>query len=188
MYQNNAAEEELIGLMQQHGIDMDEVDPDIFSTLAGSRFVPLIRDNSVDINDLLNLDLESLQYICNNDSIVQELQNKKIDFVEFQELLENNFADFVEVHRYNNSVAHILTLYRENPLHLRFLNADNSPEDIVRENADDAEIVRFAIRHGYVDDEDIASIQHSLMGDDDNIPAAYMEFQAHLIGMESDSN
>lgn len=79
---------------------------------------------------------------------------------------------------YNRS--DIIQLYKENPLHLKFMTRDyDDYNELFLENSHDAEFIQFALEH-YSDHIYIDRIQQELRGDGEDEPTAFIEFNAIL--------
>ncbi|XP_076681831.1 uncharacterized protein LOC143375973 [Andrena cerasifolii] len=178
-YERTPEEQELIDIMNEREIPFTDLSRKSLLLIINSQIIDLIKDNTIDLQDLIDLDEETLEFILNRDEIIQALKDKTVYLDDLIDL-RDNLDEFSEaLNEY--SVEYIVKSYKEDPLHLKFM-ADG-PWDIVYMNSDDENIVRFAIEHQYIDDEDVATISEELLrGKDES--AANMDFNAILLRIE----
>ena len=122
----------------------------------------MLKDGSVDLKDLLNLyRITTQKYKQDFSEVLQE----------FQTAVENG----------EYPVSDILERYEDHHLHLEFMSGD--PTDIVLENSDNEEIVKFGIKNY---DVDIEWIREELRGDRDWDSTALIDFDVEIGTYEED--
>jgi len=178
-YIRTPEEQELIDTLKERKISYDNLSRKYLLMMV--QIMRLI-ENEINMEDLFDMDEETIEYIFENDEIIQALNDKEVDLSDLIDICRDNLDDFMSAcDNHLCEVQEVVKLYHENPLHLEFMI--NDPYDFAYENSDDADIVHFAIDNQYIDDDDLRNISEELLqGREDS--AANMDFQVILMERE----
>jgi hypothetical protein len=192
-YIRSENETKLLKVLEDLDIKISNFSRDAILILAQEEILEMIEDELIDPNDLIGLPLKALEALFYSDEIIEMLKDGSVDLKDllnlyrittqkykqdFSEVLQE-FQTAVENGEY--PVSDILERYEDHHLHLEFMSGD--PTDIVLENSDNEEIVKFGIKNY---DVDIEWIREELRGDRDWDSTALIDFDVAIGTYEED--
>ncbi|WP_417905371.1 Ulp1 family isopeptidase [Candidatus Tisiphia endosymbiont of Micropterix aruncella] len=182
-YIRSEDEKKLLRILEECKIEITKFSRDKLLMLAQQPVLELVEKEIINLQDLIGLDIEVLEYICYDEEIIEMVKNETINFDNLLYLLKENFSNFMQA-REEYSILEILEEYAENPLHLTFMAGD--PTDIVLENSDNEEIVKFGIENYDIDTAWVRGELNAGREHQDSYSAALMDFDRIIMGIDED--
>lgn len=186
-YIRSENETKLLKVLEDLGIKISNFSRNTIIILAQEEILEMIEDELIDPNDLIGLPLKALEALFYSDESIEMLKDGSVDLKDLlnlyritTQIYEQDFSEVLQefrtvVENGEYPVSDILERYEDHPLHLEFMSGD--PTDIVLENSDNEEIVKFGIKNY---DVDIEWIREELRGDRDWDSTALIDFDVAI--------
>lgn len=121
----------------------------------------LIENQTLNIQNFTGLNDAYLEFILENEEILEALRVREINFESLVSLMRNEDLNDIEQAREENSIVDIVEKYEENPLNLGFMADANG---FMYENSDNGKIIEFG-KENYREILDIEMIRGMISGD-----------------------